>query len=254
MLARRLRRAGYQLTEAFDGDTAIALLQQARADAVSYDVVLTDIMLGPVNGMQVTRAALQQPDAPAVILITGHGSLDTAVASLRHGAFDYLLKPVEMAHLLERIATAVEQRAIRLQVAREATGLRQITDVPHQVQADAVPSAGDEPSATTARPPHIRYIGALSINTARYEVWYHDQRVHVTPTEFAVLVCLSERPGQVIDYEAIVQRTHGKVLPKSEARALLVTHIRNLRRKIDPQMLVGVRGVGFMLHEGETRA
>jgi len=88
MLARTLRKAGYAVTEAPDGDAAVALLQQPSATAAPYHVVLTDIVMGATSGVAVTETALQQPDAPAVILLTAHGTLDTVVAALRYGAFD----------------------------------------------------------------------------------------------------------------------------------------------------------------------
>jgi DNA-binding response OmpR family regulator len=258
MLARTLRKAGHQMSEAADGDIAVEMLQQATAAGTMYDVVLTDIVMGATSGVQVTETALQQPAAPEVILLTAHGSLDTAVESLRYGAFDYLLKPVETAHLLARIAAAVEKRRARLHREYEAAGLRTVAGVLSDLQgsnatparADAVPPAPD----TAQEPPRYRQVAALRIDTHRHEVWLHEERIHVTPTEYAILACLAETPEQVVRYEEMIHHTHGQELPKEEAHTLLSSHIRNLRRKLNMHCLVAVRSVGYMLTADTTQS
>ncbi|MFP4439256.1 MAG: response regulator transcription factor [Chloroflexaceae bacterium] len=251
MLARTLRKAGYQVTEAPDGDAAIALLHQASAGADPYHVVLTDIVMGATNGVQVTETAIQQPDAPEVILLTAHGTLDTAVAALRHGAFDYLLKPVETPHLLERIAAAVKQRTARRHRDREATVLRQVKDILEQIQTDRPLPLELHVAPSPPEPPRYRRIGALAIDTYRREVWYRDQPIHRTPIEYAILDCLAQTPHQVVPYDDIVIATHGQRVAPEEARKLLTTHIRNLRRKLDPRLIVGVRSMGYMLTDAD---
>jgi DNA-binding response OmpR family regulator len=255
MLARTLRKAGHQMSEAADGDIAIEMLQQATAAGTMYDVVLTDIVMGATSGVHVTETALQQPYAPEVILLTAHGSLDTAVESLRYGAFDYLLKPVETAHLLARIAAAVEKRRTRLHRENEAAGLRTVAEVLSDLQGsnmlsrpDAIPPLPDP----VQEPSRYRQVGVLRIDTHRHEIWLHEQHIHVTPTEYAILTCLAETPEQVVRYEEMIQHTHGQELSREEAHTLLSSHIRNLRRKLDQRCLVSVRSVGYMLTSVDT--
>lgn len=254
LLVRTLHKAGYQVTDAANGDIAIDLLQQAATANTPYDVVLTDIVMEETDGVQVTEMALQQPDPPEVILLTAHGSLDTAVASLRYGAFDYLMKPVETPHLLARIAAAVERRSTRLKRDQEAAGLRKITEMLSHMQEPGVTwPTGDEPGAApTQEPPRYRQVGTLRIDILRHEVWLDEQRVHLTPTEYAILACLSAKPGQVVKYEEIISHTHGQAMTHEEAHTLLASHIRNLRRKIDSRLLVGVRSVGYMLTDPDA--
>lgn len=255
LIAIILTKAGHHVIQAANGEVAITLLQEATQSGRLYDVVLTDIVMGGGDGVTVTEFALQQPDAPEVILLTGHGSLETAVAALRHGAFDYLLKPVETSHLLERIAAAAERRTNRLAREREAAGLRQVAAIlwhleeRGEIQLDSSEAPPSAPSTPPAPPDLLRYrqIGALRIDTHRHEVWFNAERVHLTPTEYAVVACLAETPGQVVQYEDIIHKTHRQVMPRDGAHALLTSHIRNIRRKIDQRYLVAVRSVGYML-------
>jgi len=129
--------------------------------------------------------------------------------------------------------------------------LRQVTDILQQMQTDMPLPADLHAAPSRSEPPRYRRIGALTIDTHRREVWYHDQCLHRTPTEYAILDCLSARPHQVIPYEDIVIHTHGQRVAPEEARKLLTTHIRNLRRKLDPHLIVGVRGMGYMLTDAD---
>lgn len=89
-LTRVLHRAGYTITQAVDGEEALALLRQTGEYREPFDVVISDIMMGKVDGVQVTQAARNQAEPPEVILLTSQGSLDTATQAVRLGAFDYL--------------------------------------------------------------------------------------------------------------------------------------------------------------------
>ena len=86
LLTDILTHTGYEVIAVPDGETAIALLQQDK-----FAVVLTDIRMRAVDGIQVLATAKAQGRPPAVILLTGYGSLETSIAALRSGADDYLL-------------------------------------------------------------------------------------------------------------------------------------------------------------------
>lgn len=251
LLDRILSKSGYEVTQASDGATAITLLEQASATGTLYDVVLTDIVMPNIDGLAVTIVARERYAAPEVILLTGHGSLDTAMSALRQGAFDYLLKPVETALLLIRIAAAVEQRQTRLEREREAAGLRTMAQVLAQVQAGTLPEAPQrEPTRTGAtEAPRYLAVGALRIDTHRHEAWLGTTQVRFTPTEYAIVICMAESAGQVMRYEDIIQRTHGQSLNHDEAHSLIASHMRNIRRKIPQGYLISIRSVGYMLTE-----
>lgn len=102
-----LQQAGYRVTRAPDGETAFDLLENDV-----YDVVLTDIVLGDIDGIEVLQAARMQDYHPEVLILTGHGTLDTAIAAIRAGAYDYLVKPCDEDELLRQLNGAVQRRMV----------------------------------------------------------------------------------------------------------------------------------------------
>jgi DNA-binding response OmpR family regulator len=258
LLADVLQGAGYYVTTAQDGETALALLKQET----TYDVVITDIRMRDVDGIHVLQAAKQRDIAPSVILLTGFGSLETAVAALRSGAQDYLLKPVAPDNLLSHVARALVVRQSHLRQNQAVRiieeGLAQLQGYSHHTStgslrssSPASPAAPASPTPPTQLDQTHRYVhvGALVIDKFRHVVSYNEQPVHLTPIEYALLSCLAETPGRVISYRDIVRCSHGHDVDEAEAQSLLKAHIRNMRRKITADYLINVRGTGYMLVE-----
>jgi DNA-binding response OmpR family regulator len=257
-IAHGLQAAGYTVHQAANGEAALELLNQPET---VYDLVLTDIVMGNVDGTDVLQAAKARPNPPDVLLLTGYGSLDTALAALKAGAFDYLLKPCRMAHLLERIQAALEQRAERLRKERDAEAWNTMSSmVAHlQEQSDTLPPIAPPPAAAPTpqpqppqppapeSPQHYVEVGALRIDPYRHEVWFAEQPVHVTLTEYTILSYLAATPERVVSFDDIAAQIHDEHFDQSRARPLLAWHIGNLRKKIDRRYLVSVRGVGYML-------
>jgi len=110
VLAAMLRREGYEVTTAGDGEQALAVLQKSPVH-----VVVTDLVMPRMGGMELLRkVAADFPDVP-VILITAHGSVDSAVAALKAGAFDYITKPFEQDELRKVIAKATRAHDLERQ-------------------------------------------------------------------------------------------------------------------------------------------
>jgi len=106
-LRRGLIKAGYHVDEASTGQEAIEKL-----GALPYDVVLTDLVMPEVGGLDVLAAAQEMDAAAIVILMTAFGSVDNAIDALRLGAFDYLSKPFEMKEALITIERGLERRLV----------------------------------------------------------------------------------------------------------------------------------------------
>jgi two-component system response regulator HydG len=102
-----LRDAGYAVAEAEDGAAALQ-----RVVAEPYDVVLTDLRMGAVDGMEVLRATVEASPTTQVIVMTAYGTIDSAVEAIRRGAYDYIAKPFKEGELLLRVAKAVEKRRL----------------------------------------------------------------------------------------------------------------------------------------------
>jgi len=110
-LADLLSANRYDVEPAADGERAIELLRTAE-----FDAVITDLMLPGADGMAVLRAAAARPRPPEVLVVTAHGSIDSAVEAVRAGAFDYLTKPLASQKLLVVLERAVERRRLRREV------------------------------------------------------------------------------------------------------------------------------------------
>lgn len=241
LLADGLSEAGYAVTQAPSGEAALSLLEQQR-----FDVVVTDIKMRRVDGLQVLAAARRQPVQPAVILLTGFGSLDTSIAALRGGAHDYLLKPCAPPDLLQSVAEALKRRSAN---QRHAEAVRIIAQGLAQLREDAAAEHPDDPTLPSSPASQERFmrVGALQIDTFRHTLTFQGEPVHVTPIEYALLCCLAQEQGRVVGYTDIVRRTHGCQVGEDEAQMLLKPHVRNIRRKILPDYLVNVRGSGYIL-------
>lgn len=243
ILANVLDDAGYQVTPAADGNVAIKLLEQQQ-----FDVVVTDIRMREVDGVEVLKIARGLSLPPEVILLTGYGSLETAVAALRAGAFNYLLKPCVSTELLECVQGAVRRhhanrrRIEAMQVLAEEYAQIQQTIRP----AVAQPPGARRPEADEADARFLQ-VGALRLDLFRHVATFENELLHLTPIEYAFLCCLAENVGRVQRCDDIVRRTHGYETSESEAQVLLRAHVRNLRRKLPPSYLVTVRSIGYML-------
>jgi DNA-binding response OmpR family regulator len=242
--AEVLAQEGYAIAEASDAAQALALLEAEYA-SLPFDLVVTDLYLGDGDGLALLSVAQQLPCAPAVVLVTGEASVETVVAALRGGAADYLTKPVLPSQLLQCVVTVLQQRAARLRRASVLTRLAHeivhvSTSGANTSDLDTLVSLGNG-SNTQLR------VGPLLIDTARRIARWGEQRLVLTPIEHALLHYLARAPGQVHSYRAIVEWTHNLSLSDTEAKLLLKSHVRNLRRKIEPGYLIHSKCAGYML-------
>jgi DNA-binding NtrC family response regulator len=111
LVVRGLEKSPHQIEEAGDGKTALA-----RLDARQYEVVLSDLRMSGVDGLAVLRKCLAVRPPPAVILMSGHGTIEIAVDAIRDGAFDFVQKPFPIEHMLVKIDRALEVRRLKHQV------------------------------------------------------------------------------------------------------------------------------------------
>ncbi|HYD40738.1 MAG TPA: sigma-54 dependent transcriptional regulator [Anaeromyxobacter sp.] len=130
VLAAMLKREGYEATMAADGEQALAVLSRTPVD-----VVVTDLVMPKLGGMELLkRVSTEFPDVP-VIVITAHGSVDSAVAALKAGAFDYITKPFEQEELKKVIAKAARAHDLERQNVHGVAG-----------EGDRPPLVGESPS------------------------------------------------------------------------------------------------------------
>jgi two-component system response regulator RegX3 len=209
-VAYALRREGFDVTEAEDGEQA---LDAARATA--YDVVVLDVMLPGQSGLDVCRTLRAEGDVPIVMLTARDAELDR-VLGLELGADDYVTKPFSMAELVSRIRALLRRREL-----------------------------DRSPAGAT-----IRSVGGLRIDLGRHEVSVDGEGVHLTPSEFKILALLSEAPGQVFTRRQIMEHLWASIYVGDErACDTHVSGLRR-KIEADPgspKRLLTVRGVGYKL-------
>jgi len=108
MLTRQLKGEGWSVTALSDGKAAMAALARH-----AFDVVLTDVVMGEVSGLDVLRAVHAHQPQARVILMTAFGSLESAIEAIRHGAYDYLTKPFKLVEVSLTVRRAIEERRLR---------------------------------------------------------------------------------------------------------------------------------------------
>jgi DNA-binding response OmpR family regulator len=251
-ISKTLQRVGYQVSAAASGEEALTML-----DEHDIDVVLTDIRMPGLTGVELlARIKEKAPDA-IVILMTAYASLGTAVESLRLGAHDYLIKPVSSQDIRQSVARGLEraQNMRRRRVLLEAirNNIRELTEEEQALsmragQAASLPSAPVQPPVTTIT------LGPLTIFPGRYQIQVGEKSLNLTPTEFDLLLYLAAHRGRVVPCYELVREVRGYTAEESEAREVIRPHISNLRRKLeragqDPDLIVNVRGVGYRLSE-----
>lgn len=209
LIARYLASHGVVVSRAMDG--AQGLIESTRSH---FDVVLLDVMLPAMNGLEVCRE-LRKRSAVPIIMLTARTEEADRVMGLEMGADDYVIKPFSSRELLARIRAQV----------RRARGL----------------------SGPTARPLKV---GTLSLDPSRMEVTLSGTIIPLTSYEFSILRVLAERVGTILSREQLMDLARGNA-EEAFDRSIDV-HISKLRQKLgddskNPRLLRTVRGVGYML-------
>jgi DNA-binding NtrC family response regulator len=121
ILTLRLTDAGHRVRTAFSGQEALAVLAESEGDGLpEIDVVVLDIKMPGMDGIETLKQIKARHPVVEVILLTGHGAVDTAVTGLKSGAFDYLLKPADFEELTAKLEAARKQKNQREERLREA--------------------------------------------------------------------------------------------------------------------------------------
>lgn len=252
-----LSRAGYSVTTAASGEEAVALFERE-----SFDLMLVDLQMPGMKGMEVVAKVREAGHDAIIIVLTGHGSLDSAIEGIRFGIFDYLLKTSDPNQILARVAAGLEERAARRRQSdlldTIGAAVQELTG--GKVAVTAPPVAPAQPAATPPPPPPTQAepagrtltIGPLTLDTWHQTATLNGRSLNLTPTEFRLLLCLAEHAGQMLSYTQLVRCAQGYDTTDLEAGELIKPHIHHLRQKIEPEpsaprYLLNVRGKGYIL-------
>lgn len=234
-LVRVLILNGYDVQSASDGQEALNQLE-----STTYDVLVTDIKMDRLDGVELLRTAKERYPDLAVILLTGHATVPSAIAALRHHAHDYLLKPAKNEDILSAVAEALQSRVRQQRRDRLEQIAGQILNIVHP----------DDP-ITLSEIQNPDY-GALKFDLGAYRASLGAKALDLTPTEFRLLLELAHAPGEAHGYVTLVQAACGYTCSRFEAREIIGAHVLNLRKKIGidpglPLYIESVRGVGYRM-------
>jgi two-component system alkaline phosphatase synthesis response regulator PhoP len=203
-----LERAGFAVLTARDGEAALIL---ARIE--QPDLIVLDLMLPGVDGLDVCRRLRQESGVP-IIMLTARVEEADRIVGLELGADDYVTKPFSPRELVARVRATL----------RRANG---------QLGPSSIVRAGE-----------------LELDTGSLETIVAGQRIELTATEFQLLVTLARQPGRIFSREQLLEAVHGVSFDGYDRS--VDSHIKNIRRKIEPdprqpRYIQTVYGIGYRL-------
>lgn len=234
-----LEHEGYQVEHAADGRTAVDLALER-----DYDLILLDVLLPQLNGMEVLRRVRKHTDVP-VIMVTARDAVMDKVAGLDAGADDYLTKPFAIEELFARIRVALK----RSEAARAASGagVGGAGAGGSDGSAAAMLPVGDSTQASASPSPATLTVGSVALDPDRREVTVGGSPIVLTAREFDVLALLMAHAGTVLTRERIAHEALGFEYVGNTNN--VDVHIAHLRAKIEDaggaRIIQTVRGVGY---------
>lgn len=213
-----LRREGYEVATTGDGRTALELARR-----LSPDLIVLDVMLPGIDGIEVCRQVRRFSDAYILMLTARTEEMDTIIG-LSVGADDYVTKPFSPREVVARIKALLRR-----------------------------PRAGGMGEPATADAPPLR-IGALVIDASAHTVTLGDNPIALTGREFALLATLARHPGRVFTRAQLLDEVWGDEYYDDH---VVDVHIANLRKKLEsdparPHYITTVRGVGYRMAQDHT--
>ncbi len=220
-LAYNLQKQGYSVETTGNGRKALETARQLKPD-----LILLDIMLPGLNGIEVCKILRRERFQAPIIMLTARDDEIDRVVGLEIGADDYLTKPFSMRELIARVKAQLRRTLV---IREELEKL--------QIDPDRSPPSTSE-----------RIFGNLTINETRREITINGQALPIKPQEYDLLVFFSEHIGQMLTREFILERVWGWDYI-GDTRTVDV-HVRWLRLKIEhdaanPKRIVTVRGGGY---------
>ncbi len=213
-IATALGSNGYRVVKAGSGLEGLSLILSHAPD-----VVLLDLGLPDMDGLQVLRSVRSQSRIP-IVVVSARGHEQEKVEALDLGADDYIVKPFGTSELMARVRTALR----------------------HSLSA---PERGSSAAGTLM-------IGGLELDFARRRISLDGRVIHLTPIEYKILALLAQNAGKVLTHDAIIREVWGSLTDESHT---LRVNMANIRRKIEtnpgaPQYILTEVGVGYRMVEG----
>ena len=234
-LVRALNLVGYHAEEAASGKEALTLLAQTF-----FDLMVLDLCLPDIEGVAVMQQAQQLQPGLLIVILTGHATLESAIAAVKSEAVDYLRKPAGVHEIIDAVTRALQKRAARAQREQLARAL-------DLLQSDATPALLTAVNGSLS-------IGPLKLDRSNRLVRINDQPVRtivLSRGETAVLASLMARPNHTLSCQQLVQAAWGYHADRKEAESIIRPYISRLRSKIEhdrtePRLIRTVRQHGYL--------
>jgi two-component system KDP operon response regulator KdpE len=239
-LTRSLTLLGYRADAASSGRQALGLLQR-----VTYDLMVLDLRMPGMDGVEVMQRARQVRPNLLIIVLTGHATLESAIAAVKSHATDYLIKPTSLHDVAAAVAAALQKRA---EVLRRQYLLKVM---------DQTLDALREGEATDTELPTLErflHVGPVTLDSEKRLIVVGDspaRSAELTENEMSILAYLMGRPDRVVSSRELAHAALGYDVTEQEARTIIRPHIFRLRRKVEtdpkePRLVRTVRGRGYL--------
>ncbi|MCS7010565.1 MAG: response regulator transcription factor [Anaerolineales bacterium] len=225
-LTEILRLEGYYVASVANGEAALDYVRTRNVD-----LMILDLRMPGMSGMDVIKVVHRTHPDIEIILLTAHGSMDTAIEALRHRIHDYLLKPASPAQILETVAKGLQRRQARLQ-----DQLRKSMATSNDV---------------------LVFKDGVRVDLNRRRVVSGSSEMSLTPAEGRLLRVFLENPGKVFSHRELVLLVQGYSATQQEAPEILRPLVSRLRQKLNAapslrRRIVSVRGTGYLFETDDV--
>ena len=197
----------YRVETAANGSEAIECLQRE-----SFQLMILDLNMAPVTGLEVLKSLRRENKETVVIILTAFSTLESAIESIHLGAYDYLVKPVDIDHIRRRVVEGLKQYE-----RNHLLSLQQLNQ--------------------SANNPEFLHAGDFTLDLSKRTAVVAGKALNLTTIEFKLLLCLVSAAPKPVSPEQLVKSAMGYDCLRVEAAGIIKFHIHHLRKKIEPDPL-----------------
>lgn len=244
-----LQLEGYEVDAVPNGTLALQRLEEGN-----YDVVVLDLIMPGISGLEVLAEIDRTSKDVEIILLTAHSSVESAIAALRHGAVDYLMKPAKPEEIVRAVGKAIQRRRRRL---RQRQVLEQLERSVQQLKKEGFADAEEIGNLSEQLLPsdkRMRLPGDVVFDVERRRIYHGDQSIVLSPAEARLLQKLVQHRGEVLSHKDLVRWVQGYEVAEWEAPGMLRPLMSRLRSKLGQlpggrKWIANVRGVGYVFED-----
>ncbi len=210
LMSLHLIRQGYQVKECASAEEAMRAIDQHQ-----FSLIVLDWMLPGISGLEVMKYLRNKTEAPSVLMVTAKTEPQDIVQGLEKGADDYLTKPFDPAIFLARVKALLRRTQISQQISKKSGEIDQLN------------------------------LMGLKIDFNTYEVFVADEKLHLTPSEYKLLITMVQNRGKVLTRDQLIENIQGEGI--SVVGRTIDTHVFGLRKKLGDwgDHIETIRGIGY---------